>query len=206
MSNNGLRVLILGANGQIARIVERRLLAETDSELTLYLRHANRPQQVDPRRENVIEADVNDYQALVQALTGQNIVYANLSGKLAPLAQNIVRAMTSAGPKRLLFVTGLSLDHEVSGGFGAEVVADTRRAAKTIEDSGLNYTLIRATYMPTANEINNELTATGNPFKGTTVSRMSVADLILQIIVNPELHSYSSLGIDQPGTEGERPY
>ncbi|WP_230678515.1 NAD(P)H-binding protein [Lacticaseibacillus zhaodongensis] len=206
MSNSVPRVLILGANGQIARIVERRLLTKTDSELTLYLRRASRLQQVDPRRENVIEADVNDYQALVQALAGQDIVYANLSGKLAPLAQNIVRTMTSAGPKRLLFATGLGLYHEDPDRFGPEVIADTRRAAKIIEDSGLNYTLIRPAYMTTANEINNELTAKGTPFKDATVSRMNAADLILQIIVNPELHSYSSLGIDQAGTGGERPY
>ncbi|KLD59001.1 hypothetical protein WP50_21890, partial [Lactiplantibacillus plantarum] len=34
------KVLILGANGRIARIVEQRLLAETDVQLTLVLRNA----------------------------------------------------------------------------------------------------------------------------------------------------------------------
>ncbi len=71
-------VLILGANGRIARLVRQRLLTETNTQLTLYLRHAKRLGSIDPTREDVIEADVNDYQALVQAMANQDIVYANL--------------------------------------------------------------------------------------------------------------------------------
>lgn len=37
------KVLILGANGRIARIVEQRLLAETDVQLTLVLRKCRAP-------------------------------------------------------------------------------------------------------------------------------------------------------------------
>ncbi|HBF76173.1 MAG TPA: short-chain dehydrogenase, partial [Lactobacillus sp.] len=51
-------VLILGANGRIARLVRQRLLTETNTQLTLYLRHAKRLGSIDPTREDVIEADV----------------------------------------------------------------------------------------------------------------------------------------------------
>jgi len=38
------KVLILGANGQVARIVENRVLKEQpDVELTLFLRNSSRP-------------------------------------------------------------------------------------------------------------------------------------------------------------------
>lgn len=207
-------VLILGANGRIARIVRTRLLQETDARLTLYLRRAKRIGQIDPKRETVVEADVNDYQALYQAMANQDIVYANLGGKFEPMARNIVRAMTNAEVKRLIYVTGLGLYHEVPGEFGRwvedsvgkAVMDDTRRAAALIEASTLDYTLIRAAYMTDADEIDYELTAKGTPFRGTTVSRKSIADLIVKMIVNPSLHRYSSLGIDKPGTDGDRPY
>lgn len=207
-------VLILGANGRIARLVRQRLLTETNTQLTLYLRHAKRLGSIDPTREDVIEADVNDYQALVQAMANQDIVYANLGGQFEPLANNIVKAMTAVSVKRLIYVTGLGLYHEVPGEFGqwvetsigSAVMNDTRRAAKIIENSSLNYTIIRAAYMTDTDTINYELTDKGTPFKGTIISRKSVADLIMKIIVNPEQHSYSSLGIDQPGTDGDRPY
>ena len=45
------KVLILGANGRIARIVEQRLLAETDVQLTLVLRNAGRLLVTSPERE-----------------------------------------------------------------------------------------------------------------------------------------------------------
>lgn len=206
-------VLILGANGRIARLVRQRLLQETDAHLTLYLRRAKRLGQVAPTRETVVEADVTDYQALYQAMAGQDIVYANLGGQLEPLARSIVKAMTAAGVARLIDVTGLGLDHKVPGAFGRwveadvgpAVMADTRRAAQLIEASGLNFTLIRAAYLTDKAEIDYELTAKGTPFKGTSVSRASVADLIVKLIENPALHSYSSLGIDKPGSAGDRP-
>ena len=206
-------VLILGANGQIARLVRQRLLTETNTQLTLYLRHAKRLGSIDPTREDVIEADVNDYQALVQAMANQDIIYANLGGQFEPLANNIVKAMTAVSVKRLIYVTGLGLYHEVPGEFGrwvetsigSAVMNDTRRAAKIIENSSLNYTIIRAAYMTDTDTIDYELTDKGTPFKGTIISRKSVADLIIKIIVNPEQHSYSSLGINQPGTDGDRP-
>ncbi len=76
------RVLILGTNGQIARIVTDRLLSETDHDLTLYLRRSKRLRQVDPQRETVPDGDVNDTPKLAEAMRGHDIVYANLGGVL----------------------------------------------------------------------------------------------------------------------------
>lgn len=52
------RVLILGANGLIARVAIDLFLKETDAKLTLYLRNARRLRHVDPDRTRVIEGDV----------------------------------------------------------------------------------------------------------------------------------------------------
>ncbi|MFC6289808.1 NAD(P)H-binding protein [Levilactobacillus angrenensis] len=208
-----MKVLILGAYGQIARLVRQRLLAETDAQLTLYLRRANRLQDVDPTREMVVEGDVNDYATLETAMAGQDLVLADLGGKFEPLAQNIVRAMTATGVDRLLYIAGLGLYHELPTKFdawleqsiGHDVMEDTRRAARLIEESDLNYTLIRAGYMTNNDEVDYELTEKGETFKGTTISRASIADLLVKIIKDPTLHSRSSLGIAKPGTDGDTP-
>ncbi len=83
---------------------------------------------------------------------------------------------------------------------------DTRVAAADIETSKLNATIIRAAYMTDEDKIDYELTEKGTPFKGTLISRASIADLIMNILKDPEQHSFSSLGIDEPGTDGDRPY
>jgi len=208
-----MKVLILGAYGQIARLVRQRLLAETDVQLTLYLRRANRLQDIDAARETVVEGDVNDYATLKAAMAGQDLVLADLGGKFEPLAQNMVRAMMATGVDRLLYITGLGLYHELPAKFdawlersiGHDVMEDTRRAARIIEASDLNYTLIRAGYMTNNDEVDYELTEKGETFKGTTISRASIADLLVKIIKNPTLHSRSSLGIAKPGTDGDTP-
>ncbi|WP_206141695.1 hypothetical protein [Burkholderia sp. Ac-20384] len=51
-----------------------------------------------------------------------------------------------------------------------------------------------------------ELTARSEPFKGTVVSRKSVADLILKVIASPGLHVGESLGMNKPDFDGDKPY
>jgi len=206
-------ILILGANGQIAQLVIKNLLIKKDFNLTLYLRNASRIQFVEDDRLNIIEADVNDYPALLTAMVDQDLVYANLGGVFEPMAVNIVNAMQETGVKRLIFVSGLGLYREVPEPFGSwveesvghKIMEDTRRAAFEIESSTVNYTIIRAAYMSNEDHINYELTKKGEPFKGTIISRKSIADLIVKIVNNPELYKFSSVGISQPGTDGPIP-
>lgn len=207
------KVLILGANGQIAKIVTDRLLKETNDELTLYLRNSQRIGNPDPSRVTIIEGDVNDFETLNEAMVGQDIVYANLGGEFEPMAKNIVQVMEKNKVSRLIYVTGLGLYHEVPGEFGrwveetigTPVMDDTRRAAAAIENSTLNYTILRAAYMNNDPEVDYELTEKGEPYKGTIISRASIADLIVRMIKDPTKHTFSSLGISKPGTDGDRP-
>lgn len=207
------RVLILGANGQIAKLVIPRLLKETDAELTLYLRHSERISNPDPARVTIIEGDVNDCAALNKAMKGQDIVYANLGGEFEPMVKNVVRSMKENSVNRLYHITGLGLYHEVPGEFGrwveeavgTPVMEDTRRAAGIIENSTINYTILRAAYMTNENKIDYELTEKGQPYRGTIISRASIADFIVEGIKHPEKYSFASLGIAQPNTDGDRP-
>ncbi|MFP2961130.1 NAD(P)H-binding protein [Myxococcus sp. 1LA] len=79
-------VLILGANGQLARNTTRTFLRDADARLTLYLRRASRLTYPDPKRVTVVEGDVLDRPALEAAMRGQDVVYANLSGAMKQLA------------------------------------------------------------------------------------------------------------------------
>lgn len=121
--------------------------------------------------------------------------------------------MDENGVKRLIHVTGLGLYHEVPGEFGrwveqsigSEIMDDTRRAAAIIESSDINFTILRCAYMTNEDTINYELTQKGEPYKGTVISRKSIADLIVKIIKSPDRYQFASLGIDQPGTDGDCP-
>jgi len=62
-----IKVLILGANGQLARNTTRVFLENTDVALTLYLRRSGRLRNPDPARVKIVEGDVLDAGALLNA-------------------------------------------------------------------------------------------------------------------------------------------
>lgn len=206
-------VLILGAYGRIARIVEQRLINESDVHLTLVLRDVDRLKILDKSRETVVEGDVSDYKLISTIMAGQDVVYANLAGSMALMAKVIGRAMRVNQVKQLIWITGSGLYHETPDPFGTWVEntvghankEDTRKAARIIESSDLKYTIIRAAYMTNDHEIDYELTQKGEVFKGTLVSRASIADLILKIIADPSRYVRASVGISKPGTDNKLP-
>ncbi|KRN28070.1 NAD-dependent epimerase dehydratase [Lactobacillus selangorensis] len=204
-------VLILGANGRIARIVRQCLLEHPNKvHVTSYLRNAAR---ITPgQNETVIDGDVMDEHQLSEAMAGQDIVYANLVGNMARMASNVLNAMKINSVQRLIWVTGSGLYHEVPNPFGDWVEKtvghaskeDTREAARLIESSSIKYTIIRAAVMTDADEIDYELTEKGTPFKGKLIPRKSIADFVVSLIKDPSQHVDGSLGIDKPGSTFEQ--
>jgi len=109
-------VLILGAHGQIARVVTELFVDKTDAQLTLYLWDAGRLGHLDgTERMRVVEGDVRDMKTLEVAIQRQDVVYANLAGRLEEQAKCIVKAMDNAGVKRLIFISSMGIYDEIPG-------------------------------------------------------------------------------------------
>ncbi|WP_108987762.1 NAD(P)H-binding protein [Streptomyces coelicoflavus] len=205
------KVLILGAGGQIARWAVE-MLEKEDVELTLLARSRDRLAYV-PTGAHVVEGNVLDAEVLGKAVRGQDVVYANLAGDLDVQAEHIVTAMRTAGVRRLIFVTALGIYDEVPGEFGrwntetigAPVLDTYRRAAETVTAAGLDHTILRPAWLSDEDEIDFETTNRNEPFKGTVVSRKSVAALAVEIIKDPTRWEGEDLGVDKPGTGGDRP-
>ena len=195
---------------QIARRAVQ-MLADADVELTLFLRDAGKLADA-PGSARVVEGDVLDREQLDPAVRGQDIVYANLAGDLDVQAARIVESMTTAGVGRLIFITALGIYDEVPGTFGewnrrqiGPLLGPYRAAADTIEESGLDYTILRPAWLTNADEVSYEVTQKDEPFKGTEVSRKSVAALVTDIATSPDLWSRANLGVNKPGTDGDKP-
>ena len=207
------KVLVLGAGGQIAHWVIEMLANHKDVELTLFLRHTRRLKVAAPKHAQVIQGDALNMEQVNHAIAGQDVVYANLSGDdIDVQAANIVKAMHAAAIKRLIFVTSLGIYDEVPGKFGAwnrrqisSYLPPFRRAADIIEASGLDYTILRPAWLTDKDEVDFETTERNEPFKGTEVSRKSVAALIVKIIESPKLDSRRNLGVNKPASDGDKP-
>ena len=78
------------------------------------------------------------------------------------------------------------------------ILAPYRKLADVIENSGLDYTILRPDWFTHANEVDYALTRKGTPETGSAVSRKSIAAFIATMIANPELHKNENLGISKP--------
>lgn len=206
------RVLILGANGEISKAAINSFLENTSYTLRLFLRDANRLPDYASDRIRVREGDATNYEDVYNAMDDIDIVLASLSGDLDKEAVTIVKAMQEKRVKRLIFVTSLGIYNEVPGKFGEWVEQHTReyapvykKAADIIENSGLDYTIFRPAWLTDTNEIDYEITQKDEAFKGTEVSRKSVAAVAVNIAKNPALHLKENIGINKPNTDFDKP-
>lgn len=212
------QVLILAANGQIARLVEHRILTEAafqDVALTLYLRHASRLNDLqDNPRVTLIEGDITDADAVAKAMVGQDLVFVAVvdHDRQNRLTKNVIAGMQANHVDRVLFTNVLGLYNEVGGEFGRwnlEMIgagmAPARRSDQLLADSGLDYTTLRLPWL-NDRDVNYTVTTKDQPYEGVSGSRASVADVVLQIIADPTRYSRDSIGMVDPTTAGnDRP-
>ncbi|MBM0844436.1 NAD-dependent dehydratase [Staphylococcus saprophyticus] len=206
------KVLILGANGAVSKAAINSFLENTSYTLRLFLRDANRLPDYASDRIRVREGDATNFEDVNRAMEDVDIVLASLSGELDKEAQTIVGAMNANNVKRLIFVTSIGIYNEVPGNFGlwvqdqiSDYLVIYRKAADIIEQTDLDYTIFRPAWLTHTNEIDYEITKKDEPFKGTEVSRKSVAAIAVQIAKDPALYSRDNIGINKPNTDFDKP-
>jgi Nucleoside-diphosphate-sugar epimerases len=207
-------ILILGANGQIARIVEERLLNEQlDVHLTLFLRQAKRLNELaNDERVTLIDGDIQDYDAVNHAMKGQDLVYLALVDHTPDnvLTKNIIKAMKANGVQRVVASSLLGLYNEVPGEYGRwnyQMVKSGLSAAikadQLLAESGLTYTTLRFPWLNDRDEVKYTITHRNEPYLGVSGSRQSMADVIVMIVADFDYLKNDSVGIADADTQGE---
>jgi len=197
-------VLIIGATGSAGSVTRQYFLDNSDDQLTLMARNTHRLGQLNADREHAITGSVTDADALRDALQGQDVVFAALSGNLSGMAHSLVAAMDEAGVKRLLFIASMGIYNEIPASLGASgnlqsnpMLQGYRNAADVIEASDLNYTVIRPGWFDNGDDTDYQVTKKGEPFGGHDVSRKSIADLVVRLAHDETMGSRDSLGINR---------
>ena len=142
-------VIILGASGNIAKHVIDIMVKKNGINLTLFLRNKSRLINKDVSKCRIIEGNVLVYNQLKEAITGQYIVYANLAGDLEAMAKNIVKAMKETGVKRIIAISSIGIYETPL----RQVLIPYRKLADIIEESGLDFTILRPTWFTNADEV-----------------------------------------------------
>ncbi|WP_340851026.1 NAD(P)H-binding protein [Ligilactobacillus salivarius] len=214
-----MNLLVLGAYGQIARLVEDRILKEdTNIKLTLFLRNSSRLNDLEKLPQvTVIDGDIENYADLTAAMKGQDMVYVatvdHSSNNI--VTKNIIKAMKENNVSRVVFSNILGIYDEVPGEFGrwnyemgvsSGIIKEAINSDKLLEESGLDYTTLRLPWLNDRDEVKYSLTHKNEKYVGVSGSRKSIADLVVRIAKNPNFLINDSVGVADPDTQGlDRP-
>ncbi|MGK7940946.1 MAG: NAD(P)-dependent oxidoreductase [Crocosphaera sp.] len=207
-----MKLVVFGATGNVGQQVVKQAL-EQGHEVTAFARNPLKLQIKHPKLQ-LFQGDVMDSARIEQALQGQEIVVCTLgSGKKlsgtvrSQGTQNIISAMKRCGMKRLICQSTLGVGESweslnfywkyiMFGLILRNVFADHQRQEDMVQNSGLDWTIIRAGAF-----IEGERTGQyRHGFPGTDktsklkITHADVADFILkQLVDDLYLHQAPSL-------------
>ena len=143
------KILFIGASGMLGKPVALELL-RAGFNLTLLARDVEKMQKLFPRA-SVVKGDVFDIASLEAAMSGQEIVYLNLSvaqssKKNDPQPEreginNIITAAKKSGIKRIAYLSSLIKNYQGMNGFKWWAFEIKHAAIDAIKKSGLNYSI-----------------------------------------------------------------
>lgn len=192
-----MNIAILGATGNFGRLFSAKLLANPSYQLTVISKSAGNIFE-DSFRVTAKTMDATNLKDLKNALKDMDIVYCAVSGSdQAVIARNLVKS----NPKRLIYMTVVGIYNELEGE-GAEFNLENeteqipnRNAVDIIEESDLDYTILRSGYLIHGEEDDYAITKKGKTPKGYVSNFESVEKVALEIIEKPELYSRESISV-----------
>lgn len=209
-----MKILILGAAGQIGKMLTTDLLDQTDDELILFARKASQRLQVNSGRVTVVDGNFTDYDLLEATVKNADAIYLNGMNSKDGVAA-IAKAMKVNGVKRIILASILGIYDEVPGEFGkwnkrmvgTRGIQNHKDSVALFEIPDFDYTILRLTWL--YNEEGNRnyhLTQKGQPFEGAQVSRQAVSQLIVDILKDRiDKYLKTSLGVSEPDTNWDKP-
>ena len=194
------KILILGASSPTGKTLITHLQTLKNIDISCYVRS---PEKLSSFKNiKIIKGDVTDLINLSKSMKGMDIIITLLKGeKLVTQAENVVKSMKENNVKRIVWMTGMGIHHEVPGPIKeildklVESQPDYVKAADTIMNSGLDYTLLRGAHLTDGNNMKYYIQKEGEPLRCNTCDRIAIAKFLGEVIINPELYKNESIGL-----------
>lgn len=206
-------IILFGVTGSIGNYIIEALETLNDVKLTLFVRNSLKLSKEQKEKHRVIEGDVMNYKDVKDALKGQDMVYFGLSGDLDVMVENIIKAMKDTNVKRIIAISSMGIygaswkatlcGKKDAPGFLNSIMLTVmkpmfrrhRKLADIVENSGLDYTILRPGRFTYDDEISYQITYKGEPELGRDISRKSIAHFVMKIIEFPEQFVNQNIGL-----------
>lgn len=195
------KVVIFGAAGHTGKYITRKMKAEQDIELSVFVRNPVKFEGMDMSDVNIIQGDALNADDVIRAMEGQEILLCSLEGDVLTMARNIVAALEVTSVKRIIWITGMGIHHEITGvrGVMLNMYAKQRpeyiEAADTIAQSSAVTTLLRCPGIKDGDNIKYYLTKEGEQPAHKDIERAGIAQCMYDLIEDESFGVNESLGI-----------
>lgn len=209
-----MKVLVLGAAGQIGQMVTSDLLEQTDDDLVLFGHNVSqRLKRFESSRVTFFDGDFLEFDKVQEAAKGVDSAYLSFVAK-PDIITGVIDALDKAGVKRFIVANVPDLYQEVSGPFqawyrqntGLTWQTDLKKSADLVEASDLDYVILRITWL--YNQENNtkiHVSKKGEPLTEAQVTRQAVAQFVVDLLDGKADYHRANLGLGEPDTQFEKP-
>ena len=195
------KILILGATSPTGKVLIKHLQSKKkELDITCFVRNPEKLSSFSGL--NIVHGDLNEKKSLSSAMKDKDIVITLLNGEdLVTMAENIIDTMKQYNIKRIIWMTGMGIHHEVPGKIKelldklVESQPHYVKAADTIMNSGLDYTLLRGAHLTDGDNRKYYIQKEGEPLHSNTCDRIAIAEFIENIIDNIDLYKNESIGV-----------
>ena len=194
------KVFILGATSPTGKVLLNHLQSTKNLDITCYVRSLEKLSSF--KNLKIIQGDITDQPSLSKSMKGMDIIITLLSGDTVKIqAENVIKSMKENNIKRIIWMTGMGIHHEVPGPIKeildklVESQPNYVAAANLIMNSGLEYTLLRGAHLTDGNNKKYYTQKEGEPLRCNTCDRIAIAEFIGEIIDNFELYKNVSIGL-----------
>lgn len=195
------RVVIFGAAGYTGKYITRTMMAEKDVQLSVFVRNPAKFEGMNIDGVNVIKGDALNADDVRRAMENQDAMLCSLDGDVLTMAKNIVAALPGSPVKRIIWITGMGIHHEITGARGimlnmyAKQRPEYIQAADLIASSAAVTTLLRCPGIHDGDNENYHLTIEGVQPAHRDVERAAIARCMADMLKDDSLGANESLGI-----------
>lgn len=195
------KVVIFGAAGHTGKYITRKMQSMQDVQLTVFVRDPAKFGDMDMTGTTIVQGDALNAADVKKAMDGQDVLLCPLEGDVLSMAKNITAALAETSVKRIIWITGMGIHHEITGPRGVmlNMLAKQRpeyiTAADTILASTADATLLRCPGIQNGDNTTYYLTKEGTQPRNKNIDRAAIAQCMADMIEDETLGINESLGI-----------
>lgn len=195
------KVVIFGAAGHTGKYITEKMHVQENIELSVFVRNPGKFEGMDLSGVNIMQGDALNAEDVRKAMDGQDVLLCSLEGDVLTMAKNIVEALKVTSVKRIIWITGMGIHHEITGmrGIMLNMLAKKRpdyiEAADTIMASDAVTTLLRCPGIKNGDNTRYFLTKEAEQPAHKDIARAGIAQCMLDMINDETLGVNESLGI-----------